>query len=90
MHRPGECYYMKKYVQKPTNLYFKFCKSMGHDDRDCRAYDLMHERSREIYNIQGEVAQEENTTQYNSSGRGKFNPRSGFRGRGRGGGMGRG
>jgi hypothetical protein len=29
-------------------------------------------------------------TQYNSPGRGNFNPRSGFRGRGRGGGMGRG
>jgi hypothetical protein len=36
-HRPGECYYMQKYVQTPTNLYCTFCKSMGHDDRDCRA-----------------------------------------------------
>jgi hypothetical protein len=89
-HRPGECYYMQKYVQTPTNLYCTFCKSMGHDDRDCRAYDLMHERSRDIYKIQGEVQQEGNTTQYNSPGRGNFNPRGGFRGRGRGGGMGRG
>jgi hypothetical protein len=89
-HRPGECYYMKKYVQTPKNLYCTFCKSIGHDDRDCRAYDLMHERSRDIYKIQGEVQQEGNTTQYNSPGRGNFNPRGGFRGRGRGGGMGRG
>jgi hypothetical protein len=59
-HRPSE-YYMQKYVQTHTNLYFKFCKSMGHDDRDCRAYDLMHERSRDIYKIQGEVQQEGST-----------------------------
>jgi hypothetical protein len=57
-HRPSECYYMQKYVQTHTNLYFTFCKSMGDDDRDCRAYDLMHERSRDIYKIQGEVQQE--------------------------------
>jgi hypothetical protein len=49
---------MQKYVQTPTNLYCTFCKSVGHDDRDCRAYDLMHERSRDIYKIQGEVQQE--------------------------------
>jgi hypothetical protein len=52
-HRPSECYYMKKHVQTPTNLYCTFCKSMGNDDRDCRAYDIMHERSRDIYKIQG-------------------------------------
>jgi hypothetical protein len=54
-HRPSECYYIKKYVQTPTNLYFTFCKSVGHDDRDCRDYDLMHEISRDIYKIQGEI-----------------------------------
>jgi hypothetical protein len=88
--RLGECYYMQKYVQTPINLYFTFCKFVGHDDMDCRAYDLMHERLRDIYKIQGEVQQEGKTTQYNSPRRGNFNPRGGFRGRGRGGGMGRG
>jgi hypothetical protein len=52
---------MQKYVQTPTNLYCTFYKLVGHDDRDCRAYDLMHERSRDIYKIQGEVQQEGNT-----------------------------
>lgn len=89
-HCSGECYYMKKYVQTPTNWYCTFCKSVGHDDRDYRAYDLMHERSRDIYKIQGEVKQEENTMQYNFPGRGNFNPHDGFRGWGQGGGMGRG
>jgi hypothetical protein len=78
----------EKYVQTPINFHFTLCKSMVHDDRDCRAYNLMHERSRDIYKIQGEVQQEGNTTQYNSPGRGNFNPWGGFLGRG--GGMGRG
>jgi hypothetical protein len=55
---------MKKYIQTPTNLYYTLCKSVGHDEKDCRAYDLFHERSRDIYKIQGEVQQEGNTTQY--------------------------
>ena len=46
----------------------------------------MHERSRDIYKIQGEVHQEGNSAQYNSLERGNFNPRGGFIGRGRGGG----
>jgi hypothetical protein len=81
---------MKKCVQTPKNLYCTLCKSVGHDDRGCRAYDLMHERSRDIYNIQGEVQQEGNAMKYNSPGRGNFNPRGGFIGRGRGGAMRRG
>jgi hypothetical protein len=89
-HHPRQCNYMQKYVQKPKNLYCMFCKSIGHDDRDCRAYDLMHERSINMYKVQGEVQQEGNTTQYDSPRRGNFNPRGGFRGQGQGGGMGQG
>jgi hypothetical protein len=88
-HLPGECYYMKTYVQTPTDLYCTFCKYVGHDE-EYRAYDLFHETSRDIYKIQGKVQQDGNTTQYNSPRRGNFNPHGGFRGRGRGGGMARG
>jgi hypothetical protein len=56
-HHPGECNYMKKYVQTPTNLYCTFYKSIGKDDRNCRDCDLIHERLRDIYKIQGEVHQ---------------------------------
>jgi hypothetical protein len=72
---------MKKYVQTLIKLYCTFCKSMGHDDRDCRDYDLMHKRSRDIYKIQGKVQQEGHTTHYNSPGRGNFNPFYGSRSR---------
>jgi hypothetical protein len=53
---------MKKYVQTPTNIYCTFCKFLGHDEKDCRAYDLMHERSRDKYIIQGEEQQEGNNS----------------------------
>jgi hypothetical protein len=59
-------------------MYFMFYKLVGHDKKDCRAYDLMHERLRDIYKIQGEVQQEGSTMQYNSPGRGNINPRGGF------------
>jgi hypothetical protein len=69
---------MKKYVQTPTNMYFMFCKSVGHNDRDCRAYDIMHKISMDICKIQGEVQQEGIIAQYNSPGRGNFNPQGGL------------
>jgi hypothetical protein len=81
---------MQKCVQTPTNLYCAFCKYLGHDEKDCRAYDLLHERSRDTCRIQGYLQQEVNTTPFNSLGRKKFNPHGGFKGREQGGGMGRG
>jgi hypothetical protein len=73
---------MQNYVQTPTNLYCTFCKSVGHDENDCRAYELLHRISRDTNRIQGEVQQEGNTTQFNSPRRGNFNPHGGFIGRG--------
>jgi hypothetical protein len=73
---------MQKYVQRPTNIYCIVCKYVGHDEKDCRSYYLMHERLMDTYRIQGEVHQEENNAQFNSPGRGNFNPHGGFRGRG--------
>jgi hypothetical protein len=57
---------MQKYVQTPTNLYCTFCKFVGHDEKDCRAYDLLHERSRDTYRIQGDMQKERNASQFNS------------------------
>jgi hypothetical protein len=38
---------------------------VGHDEKDCRAYDLMHERSKDAYRIQGELQQKGNVAQFN-------------------------
>jgi hypothetical protein len=55
---------------------------MGHDEKECRAYDQMHERSRDAYRIQRELQPKGNAAQFNSLGRGRFTPHGGFRGRG--------
>jgi hypothetical protein len=36
-HHPDEGYYMQKYVQTPTNLYYTFYKYVGRDEKYCRA-----------------------------------------------------
>jgi hypothetical protein len=77
---------LQKYVQTPKNLYCNFCKSVGHDENHCRAYDLMKERTQDVYAMQAE--------QQNHGGNAQFGQdrigRGGFTGRGRGGGYGRG
>jgi hypothetical protein len=79
-HCPDECYYLQKYVHTHANLYCAFYKLVGHDDKDFRDYDLMHEISRDIYKIQVKVQQEGGIVKYNSPGRGNFNPHNEFRG----------
>ena len=36
-HQHEECVYLQKMVSNPTNLYCTFCRSVGHEDKDCRA-----------------------------------------------------
>ena len=44
-HRHEECSYMQKIVSKAANLYCSFYRSVGHEDKDYRAYDLLQERT---------------------------------------------
>ena len=32
-----------------TSLYYQFCKYVGHDENDCRAYQLMREKMVDAY-----------------------------------------
>ena len=43
-HRDEECSYLQNVVSTPINLFCKFCKSIGHDEKDCRAYLLLKEK----------------------------------------------
>jgi hypothetical protein len=36
---------MQKYQTIPKSSYFNFCKSVGHDDKDCRTMEMMRERT---------------------------------------------
>ena len=41
--------YIQKIVSAPTYLYCKFCRSVGHDKKDCRAYQLLQEKTVDTY-----------------------------------------
>ena len=44
VHRSEECLYLQKIVIAPTSLYIKFGKSVGHDEKDCREFQLLQEK----------------------------------------------
>ena len=43
-HRDEECLYLQKVVSTPASLLYKFCKSVGHDEKYCRAYQLLKKK----------------------------------------------
>ena len=43
-HHNEDCLYLQKIVITPANLFFKFCKPVGHEEKDCRAYQLLKEK----------------------------------------------
>ena len=53
-HRPENCHFLQRYVQVPKNPYYKFCKSVGHNEDECHSYDLMRERTYDAYRVQNE------------------------------------
>ena len=53
-HRHENCDYMEKMVTNSENLYCTFCRSVGHDDKKCQAYDLLQERMYDSYFVKGE------------------------------------
>jgi hypothetical protein len=90
-HHLTACPLLQKYQSTPRNLFCNFCKSVGHDEKDCHAFDLMRERTLDAYKIQEEnVTAEGGIPQYNTPRGFNQGGRGGF-GRGRGcGGFGRG
>ena len=48
---------MQKMVTKVENLYCTFFRSVGHDDKNCQAYDFLQERTYDSYFVKGEDPQ---------------------------------
>ena len=48
-HKSEECLYLQKIVSTPASLYCKFCKSVGHGEKDCRAYHLLKDKTVDTY-----------------------------------------
>ena len=53
-HRHENCDYMQKMVTKAENLYYTFCLSVRHDDKNCRVYDFLQESTYDSYFVKGE------------------------------------
>ena len=54
-HRLEDCYLLQRYVQVPKNPYCKFYKSVGHNEDECRSFDLMRERTYDAYRVQNDA-----------------------------------
>jgi hypothetical protein len=77
-HTVDNCHLLQKFVQTPQQLFCNFYKSVGHDECNCRSYELMMDKT-PTYRVQSEIH-----PPYQSTGM----VRTGFQGRrrGRGGG----
>jgi hypothetical protein len=78
-HHPTSFPLLHKYQIPPRNLFCDFCKSIGHDEKDFRAFDLMREHTSYVYIIQeendttkGGVPQYNTLGGFNQGGRGIF------------------
>lgn len=85
-HRPQDFPLLQKYVQIPKKLFCTFWKSVGHDDNNYRAYELMMERTQDVYAIGSDQSNNTGIAQYDQGREGH----GGFRGSKIGGGFGRG
>ena len=44
-HTTDNCHLLQKYTQTSQQLFCNFCRSVGHDERTCRSYELMMDRT---------------------------------------------
>jgi hypothetical protein len=58
---------MHKYQTVPKNSYCTFCKSVGHDDKDCRTMELMWERTSDAYRVWAEMMTGQAAPQFTQS-----------------------
>jgi hypothetical protein len=64
-HDPYHFPMMQKYQTVPKNAYYTFCKSVGHDDKDCKTMDLMRERTSDTYRVQVKLMTGQAALQFN-------------------------
>lgn len=57
-HRPKNCHLLYKYQSTPRSLYCNFCRLVGHEKSNFRAWQLMSERTSDIYRVQGKESSE--------------------------------
>jgi hypothetical protein len=75
-HDPYHFPLMQKYQTVPKSTFYNFCKSVGHEDKDCRTLVMMKERISDTYRVQvehvtGKFAQQ---LSYNTAKQPQYNP----------------
>ena len=73
---------LQKYTKTPKNLYYTFCSSVGHEDSNCRALDMMRERAQDVYVMQSEQQNHPAEGAQYDPARGGYGARGGYEGRG--------
>lgn len=53
-HTTDNCHMLQKYTQTSQQLFCNFCRTVGHDERTCRSYELMMDRTH-TYRVQTET-----------------------------------
>ena len=53
-HKSEECMYLQNVISAPASMYCKFCRSVGHDEKDCKAYQLLQEKMMDTYLMKNE------------------------------------
>jgi hypothetical protein len=54
-HDPSHFPVMKNYQIVPKTIFCNFCKSVGHEDKDCRTLEMMKERKSYEYMVQAKL-----------------------------------
>jgi len=44
-HATNSCHLLQKFVQTPQHLFCNFCRLIGHDECNCRIYELMMDKT---------------------------------------------
>ena len=48
-HHDEDCLYLQKILSTPADLFCKFCKLVGHEEKDYKAYQLLKENTVDTY-----------------------------------------
>jgi len=53
-HTIDDCHLLQKYMQNSQQLFYNFCRSVGHDECTYRSYELMMDQT-PTYSVQAET-----------------------------------
>ena len=67
-HRSEDYYLLQKYIHTLKHLFCNFCRSIGHDEKNCQSYELMMDRTADSYRLQAKGHTHEEKGQHAGQG----------------------